>query len=271
MKSINCIQILFLSFIFANNIVAQTPIDEATFKKDIAFLIDDAATGFQKSKGKLINNDYSYNYVNNYNIFGEGKGGLFYDKERYNKFDGTTQSETYYLFQKFDADKPDGAFVKANVERIFDELALTLGLKKKVEKYKKKDRDRIHSVEYLDKKGHSVLSFRDYYTDKSITLYIYSKLRPADLPNYLGCLVLYNMQSEKIVGAAVMYVYGKEIGSEAQLYSNVVSKIRQSYTLNYSKFAYYPNAKARDIEARLDPLKVTYSIENINPEGYTIK
>ena len=271
MKIINYIRSFFLCLIFISTLSAQTPINDKEFQKDIEFLIKDATTGFENSKGQYIDNTVlGRRYSAAYKIFGTGKAGVTYNEERYDKYSNKTEPQTYYFSQNFDTAQPDGVFVKANAERIFDELALTLGLKKQVEKRKKADRERIRSVEYLNKNGDRILYLYEFIPDNSITLQVNSNLKPSDLPNYLGCLILYNMQSEKIVGASALYVYGKEIESEPRLYSNVVSKIRQSYALNYSKFTYYPKAKARDIEARLDPLNVNYSIGNINPEGYAI-
>ena len=263
--------ILFCLFV-ANVLSAQTLTPEK-FRTKIDFLLKDASTGFQTTLGDFKDSSFmGRNYQCNTAIANFKTCDIFYKKETYYKYAGETEPEMFYFTENFQATEENGKVVKANVELVFDDIATSMGLVKNVIKHKKKVREKLKEVEYLDKRTkRRVLFFQDYFVNGTIFVQIHSDLRPTDLPKYNGCLILYNIQSQRLVSAIALYVYGDGFESEAKLYNNALSKMTGSGASYYGSYEYIPSATARTVEAKLDALGITYSSESINPEGYGLK
>ncbi|MGQ2982516.1 hypothetical protein [Flavobacterium sp.] len=257
---------------FGMTLCAQEEINEASFRRNIDFLMKDAATGFQVSRGEYKSRDFmGTRYDCLYRLFEMGVSEIVYNPEQYYKHARETMPEVYYFAQGFETDKPEGAILAINGERTFDEIAAAQGLKKVAKKYKKKDRDNYRNIEYLDKNGRRVLYFYSSIKNRIAMIEVHSDLRPADLPKYVGCLVLYNVQGQSLVSAIALYVYGDGFESEAKLYSNALSKMTGSGASYYKQYEFFPGGRVRDVEAKLDQLGITYTSERINPDGYGIK
>ncbi len=271
MRLFKICKVLFF-LLFAVTLTAQEEINEASFRRNIDFLMKDAATGFRVSRGEYKSRDFmGTRYDCLYRLFEMGKSEIVYNPEQYYKHTRETMPEVYYFAQGFETDKTEGAVLAMNGERVFDEIAAAQGLKKVAKKYKKKDRDNFRNIEYLDKNGRRVLYFYSSIKNRLAMIEVHSDLRPADLPKYVGCLVLYNVQGQSLVHAIALYVYGEGFESAEKLYSNALSKMTGSGVSNYSRYEFFPGGRVREVEAKLDQLGITYSSERIDPEGYGIK
>lgn len=257
--------------LLATILTAQEEVNEASFRTNVDFLVRDAAAGFQVSRGDYIDRSFmGMRYDCLYRLFESGKSQITYSPEQYYKHTRVTMPEVYYFHQGFEYSKPEGVVIAENGERIFDEIATAKGWKKVVEKRKKKDRDKVRGIEYLDKEGRRALYFYNSMVNKFASIEVHSDLRPADLPKYVGCLVLYQFQGQSPVSAIALYVYGDGFENDSKLYHNALSKMSERGRSYYKQYEYFPGARVRDVEAKLDQLGITYTSERINPEGYGI-
>jgi len=263
---------ILFCLLVANILSAQTLTPEK-FRTKIDFLVKDASTGFQTTLGDYKNSSFmGRNYQCNTAIANFKTCDIFYKKETYYKYAGETEPEMFYFTENFQATEENGKVVKANVESVFDDIAASKGLVKKVIKHKKKVREKLTEVEYLDSKTkRRVLFFQDYFVNGTIFVQIHSDLRPTDLLKYNGCLILYNVQSNRLVSAIALYVYGEGFESDAKLYNKALSKYTATTQSYYKQYEYLPSARERDVEAKLDALGITYTLESIDTEGYLLK
>lgn len=263
---------LALIFLFlTNNTWAQTLTPEK-FREKIGFFVKDATTGFQSTIGEYIEiTRIGRRYTCNNAVANSKEASIYYSPENYRKYAGETDPETFRFVEDFKTDTEDGKIVKENVELVFDQLAESMDLYKDPYKYKKKIRHLWREVAYRDRKTlQIVLFFLENVEASSISLSIYSDLRPTDLPKYNGCMVLYNIQSGNIVSAIALYVYGDGFESESKMYSNSLAKMSATSASYYGSYDYMPGASERKVEAKLDALGITYATESIDNEGYKL-
>ncbi len=267
----NCIAIILCLF-FANKLTAQNLTAEK-FQTKVDFLVKDAETGFQATISDFKETNFMGREYNCNTAIANFKScNIYYKKETYHKYSGDTEPENFHFTENFNASVADTKIVKANVEAVFDQIATAKGLIKNVIRHKKKIREKLTEVEYLDSKTkRRVLFFQDHFENGTVFIEIHSDLKPSDLPKYIGCLILYNLQNNNIASALALYVYGDGFESESKLYQNALSKMTGSGASYYGSYEYLPSATVRTVEAKLDGLGVTYYSEAINPEGYGLK
>ena len=245
---------------------------ETTFKNDIIFIINDAATGFQKSKGNYISKEWitTYNYATTsiFNVPNAARIG--YSPATYLKYSKENLPEEHFFYQNFNADDAQGNYAFENAERIFDELSEASKLKKKLEKKDKKVKSNSKSILYL-KNNRKVFQLYFNLDKSSVTIYIHSDVRPNDLPIYVGCLVLYNIQMNSIVSANTYYVYGKNFKSAEYIYNNIISNMDATSQRLFSKYEWKPNASSKQISDLLKGLNVQENGRNVDVDGKTIK
>ena len=262
------IYIILVCLIATNTLVAQELTAE-DFRTRIDRILEDAATGFQTGLGNFKSNSFMGRcYECNTAIANFKNCEIYFKKETYYKYSGEIDPDMFFLAENFNANEKGAQIARENIEMIFDDIATARSLIKKVMKTKKQDRDKWREVEYIDSKTRRrILYFRTFATG-NVFIHIYSDLKPTDLPKYNGCLILYNVQSNRLVSAIALYVYGEGYESDGKLYSNALSKMNETSRSYYGQYEYLPGARVRDVEAKLDALGVTYTSESINPEGY---
>ncbi len=267
----NCIAIILCLFL-ANKLTAQNLTAEK-FRTKIDLLVKDAETGFQTTIGDFKESNFMGREYNcNAAIANFKSANIYYKKETYLKYSGVTEPERFHFTENFDSSVADIKIVKENVEAVFDQIAASKGLVKNVIRHKKKIREQLTEVEYLDGKTfRRVLFFQNHTANGTVFIEIHSDLKPSDLPKYIGCIILYSIQNRNIVSALALYVYGDGFESESKLYQNALSKMTGSSASYYGSYEYLPSATVRTVEAKLDALGVTYYSEAINPEGYGLK
>lgn len=249
----------------ANSFFAQE-IDISNLKKDLNVIIEDATTGFQKSKAGFDKKSWDGKFYTSFNsIFKSDNSRIIYREEKYMKYTGDLP-EVYYYEQYFSGDSAEGILVYENLEQILNELAVSMNLKVVDEKLEKKDRKTNRNIMYLDKNKRLVFKIYKNLEKKSTYINIHSDLRPVDLPKYQGCLIVYNFQAGKVVGVSLNYVYGPNLPNAEKLYYIVKPKIENQYT-NYDKYE-FTGRKQRQLEDFLAPFGDIQKIErNITPEG----
>lgn len=268
----NITRLLVLFLVFGtHSIFAQEKVEQV-FKNDIDAIIKDAATGFQKSKGAFSDKQWIYVYNHsNLSIFNATADAFIgYHEATYLKYSKENLPEENFFFQKINSKTSNGAFVYENAERIFDELATNLKLKKKFEKQEKRDKGKKESIVYLENKR-KVFQLIFDFEQKSVVVYIHSDLRPADVPQYLGCLVLYNIQSNSFVSANTYYVYGKTLDSPDALYGRILSDKDDSFKRLFSKYEWIPGATTYQVDQKMTALGIKEYGQKVNPEGFGIK
>lgn len=267
-------KIITLALVVITNFMFCQTINEETFRNDLNSVINDAATGFRESKGAFESKSrwtkVSY-YFANKSIFNANKdAGIGYQPADYLPLTKVRIKEEYYFYQGFDYENNSGRFVYDNAERIFDEIMNQKGLKKKLVKQDKKDKETKKEIQYLDKNKQLVLSVYFNLKKKSCSINVYSDLRPDNLDNYYGCLVLYNMQMNSVVSANTYYVYGKAFKGQEHLYNAIRSKMDETSQRLFSKYEWKPNAGKQQIHELLKSLNVRENGSNVDPDGNLI-
>lgn len=267
MKSAQIIAV-FIMLLFSNVNDAQN-LDEQKFRDGVHTLFQDAATGFKAGTGEFLKRvGIEWLYDAKINPLEAKNKALSYHKEIYSKYSGKTDPAEFAFSQNFDLTAENGQFLKANAERILDEMAVVMNLSKNVLKQRKSDKDKVKRIEYLDKKSKRRMIFiKSDVDDNSFSINFYSDLKPGDLPNYHGCLLLYKTMSKKIVGATTMYIYGDGFESGEKTYANVMKFYNAAARDMYGVYQYLPNATERVVEEKLDMLGVTYDYLEIKPDG----
>jgi hypothetical protein len=143
-------------------------------------------------------------------------------------------------------------------------------LKKKFEKQEKRDKGKKVGIAYLENKR-KVFQLVFDIPEKSVVVYIHSDLRPADVVPYLGCLVLYNIQSNSFVSANTYYVYGKSLDSPDALYGRILSGKDESFKRLFSKYEWMPGATTYQVDQKMTSLGIKEYGQRVNPEGFGIK
>ena len=265
-------RLILLTWLVANVLHAQVNL-EVLFNSDVKNIIEDATKGFPITKGDLKDRQWGKSYyVPNNTIFSiSNNANVTYSEPKYYPSSGSTDLQQYYFYQGFDSKNEQGIFVFENAERIFDEIATTLQLEKKVAKQKRKERSKNKSIFYS--KGYQqVLQLYFDLENKSVSLYIFSDLKPNDLPNYLGCLILYNIQGTILASVANYYVYGSQLDSAEILYNKIMMGQDETYRRCYSKYEWMPNISDQQLDLKMKNLKIRPSYDcKINVEGQKIK
>ncbi len=240
---------------------------ETIFKNDLKAIAEDATSGFPISRGGLkessawTGNYYSTN-TTFFNINTDAT--ICYNALKYWPSSGNTTPQQYYFYQGFDAKNAEGLFVFDNAERIFDELALAKNLKKKEEKQERKDRGKKRRIFFSENYRKIFELYLDLET-KFTAIYVHSDLKPNDLPNYLGCLVLYNIQMNRIASINTYYVYGSQLDSAELLYGKIASRQDELWRRLFSKYEWMPNASDQQVAEKMKSLGIrpsySYSID----------
>lgn len=258
---------LFFAFLFSTILFAQE-ISEEIFVKDINSVINDAATGFQTSKGEFLDEYYHFfTYKSNKGIFNETANVIF-GEAYFSGYIHKNIASQYYFNQNFSSDKPSGVFVIKNGEKILDELGSQFKLKKSKVKQDKFDKDNFLEYEY--KKGKQKFYGIKYdLKTKSVSINIYSDLRPNDnkKSNYKGCLVLYNIQNNSFVHANTYFIYDDKMPNVDALFGILFNKISPSFQFAYKKYEWMPNASDEQVYLKLKSLNIEQHRQNINSNG----
>ena len=244
--------------------------NEQIFKNDLNTITEDAEKGFQKSRddcsGKSCNSSLNFLGVKN-------TAFILHSEAQYWKYSNKTDPEEFFFIQKFDSLTNQGKFVYENSERIFDEYASKNNLSKKVEKedkWAKKSNVKYRSIIY-SKKRRKVFQLFFTLGYETVSIYIHSDLRPNDLPNYLGCLVLYNIQSSILASANTYYVYGNSLASADILYAKIISDKDETFKRLFVKYEWMPNASRQQVNQKMKSLGIQEYSQIINPDGFTIR
>jgi len=244
-------------------------INEQRFRADVNSIYGDGRVAFTETIGAYKNTNYNHRYYDTEkSIFGLGTASVVYHPFEYFVTIRETEPEDFWFTQDFNTDTPEGTFVLNNAERIFDELAATMKLKKKQEKIKGRDKKvNLRLIEYRNQSKNLVFQLKFSAEEKIAQIFIHSDSKPADAPNYLGCLILYNLDSSNYAkNATALFVYGEKVVDVAQLYRNALSKGSGSY----NSYEWIEGASRQDIHDKLKALVTTYNSERIDPEGYAI-
>lgn len=113
-------------------IAAPEPV-EHLFKNNIDTIIKDAANGFRIGRGAFntqIAFDY-YHFTNQSILNSNADAQMMYHEDYYLKYVKEDVSEENYFYQRCYSNTSNGIFVYENAERIFDDLAAQMNLKKK--------------------------------------------------------------------------------------------------------------------------------------------
>jgi len=242
---------------------------ETIFKKDLEVIFQDATTGFRESKAGYNNKSYGSTYYfaekSFFNLNNTAQIG--YTAPDYLPASKLYIDEAFFFYQNFSNETNYGKFVYDNAERIFDEIMSLKNLKKKIIKQDKSHKEINKEVVYLDNNKAKKLFIFYNLKDKSSSIYIYSDLRPTDLPKYFGCLVLYNVQMGSIVSANTYYVYGKAFKGEAYLYNIIRSKMDETSQRIFKKYEWKPNAGTKQIDELMKSLNIRENGSKVDPDG----
>jgi hypothetical protein len=240
---------------------------EKTFKNDLNTIIEDAGKGFANSRGYLKTSSiYTGNYyIANKSFFNiKSDVSVSYSESKYYPSSGNTTPQQYYFYQGFDSKNPEGVFVFENAERIFDDLATNKNLKKKEEKQERKEKGKKRRIFYSENYRRILELYLDL-ENKSAAIFVHSDLKPNDLPNYLGCLVLYNIQMNSIASINTYYVYGSQLDSPDILYRKIANQQDATWQRLFSKYEWMPNASDQQVDIKMKSLGVrpsyTYKID----------
>jgi hypothetical protein len=239
-----------------NNPVIDLVINDETFKKELLRLRLDADRGFTSSKGALIEKgkyntyyDAQSSFYNNYN-----KDCIIsYSAPWYAASTKENVAQRYFLGQSFDYSDKLGQFVYDNAERLLDEIAKENSFKKKFYKLDKEEKKKYKLIQYF-KNEQVVLELSLTFDKKTSSINIFSDLKPGDQPNYLGSLVVYNIQSENLVSAIIYYVYGKSLDNPGYLHSKIVSTRDEFFKKNNQKYEWMPSASEQYVIEKLSKL-----------------
>lgn len=263
-----------LTLLFGVTIYSQE-INDETFKKELLRLRLDADRGFSSSKGALIEKgkyntyyDANSSFYNNYNK----DCVISYSAPWYAASTKENMAQRYFLGQSFNYNDKLGQFVYDNAERIFDETAKENSFKKKYYKLDKEEKKKRKIIQYF-KNEQVVLELYLNFDKKTSSINIFSDLKPSDAPNYLGCLVVYNIQSENLVSAIIYYVYGKNLDKPGYLHSKIVSTRDEFFKKNNQKYEWMPGASEQYVIEKLSKLGLDQRFRSsvkIDTEGYSI-
>lgn len=264
----NTITVIML-FLFTCTLSAQNTLEQQ-FKEELNNLIRDAVTGFRTATGPYKETNYNHRfYKSNTLLLNSGRAGLEYAPEEYFKYANVTDPQDFWFWQELAAATPEGAYVFDNAELTFDSLAAAAGLKKKIEKRSGKTKKDYKDIVYYARKQ-KVLELHFNLPNKTVTIMVHSAQKPLDAPNYLGCLILYQLDGQYAVSAIALYVYGEKVDDEQQLYRNAISTMTSGGS-RYTSYEWYAGAKRKDVDNKLSALVGTYQQERINTEGYGIE
>lgn len=262
------------TLLFGVTIYSQE-INDETFKKELLRLRLDADRGFSSSKGALIEKgkyntyyDANSSFYNNYNK----DCVISYSAPWYAASTKENMAQRYFLGQSFNYNDKLGQFVYDNAERIFDETAKENSFKKKYYKLDKEEKKKRKIIQYF-KNEQVVLELYLNFDKKTSSINIFSDLKPSDAPNYLGCLVVYNIQSENLVSAIIYYVYGKNLDKPGYLHSKIVSTRDEFFKKNNQKYEWMPGASEQYVIEKLSKLGLDQRFRSsvkIDTEGYSI-
>lgn len=264
---------LLLLIIFQAARTLAQDINEQSFKAEVEAVLQDGRTGFNQTIGNYRETNFGHRYYDtNASIFSLGSAKIIYHPFEYFVTIRETEPEDFWFVQDFNMESAAGNFVLNNGERVMDELADAMRLKKIVENKKRKDKKPgLRVITYSDKLKNKVLELKFSPSERIVQITIHSTSKPADAPNYLGCLTLYNVNSSgDAVSAIAFYVYGDSIESASVLYTNALSKMSINVGRAYGKYEWQSNANRQVVHDKLKALVGTYQSERINPEGYAI-
>jgi hypothetical protein len=258
--------IVIIALLLSNFMFAQSTTEEA-FKNSLQFIMKDAATGFKESKGEFSSKSFGTTYNFSKTSFFSKNASIGYTRANYLPASKVTIPEAYFFYQGFvDGDEND-KFVYNNAERIFDEIMVMKKLKKKILKQDKYHKDKDLEIDYVDKNKRIILAIKFDIQSKITRLYIYSDLRPGNLPKYFGCLIMYNVQSNTIASANTYYVYGSEFKGAEYLYNAIRSKMDATSQRLFSKYEWKPNAGKKQIFELLQSLNLRENGSSVDPDG----
>lgn len=265
---------LIVLMLLAFNVFQAQENFEQIFKNDLKVITEDAATGFPISRGDLKTTSiYTGNYyIANTSFFNiKSDVSVSYTESKYYPSSGNTTPQQYYFYQGFDSKNPEGVYVFENAERIFDELAASKNLTKKDEKQERKLRGKQRRIFYSENYRRILELYLDLES-KSAAIFVHSDLKPNDLPNYLGCLVLYNIQMNRIASINTYYVYGSQLDSAELLYGKIASRQDETWRRLFSKYEWMPNASDQQVAEKMKSLGIRPSYDyKIYVEGQRIK
>ncbi len=240
-------------------------------KVDLKTVMADAGNGFKSMQGEM-NNDTKYYgkyYDCNFKLLNTGSADIYYTEEIYYKTTKVTVPEELSFVQYFTDTSAVGKFITENLENTLDGYASDYKLKKKITfegkdkkrkelgykitTYSTSDKQRIYEItEYMDRGNRSVKVFSNSKNQKEA--------------NYLGALILYNLESASFSKSAIVYsVYGNTLENAESLY-NKVRAVLQNPAI-YSKYEWLPNQKDKQITLHLEPLHLHLEYYNVNSDG----
>ncbi|MBC7607474.1 MAG: hypothetical protein H7199_11045 [Burkholderiales bacterium] len=259
--------LLLIAFLCSSTFYAQE-INEENFINDINSIINDAATGFQTSKGDFLSEYYHFfTYKSNKAIFNE-TANVIYGEAYFSGYIHVNVASQYYFNQYFDPDNPAGIFVINNGEKILDKLARQFKLKKAKVKQDIYLKDLYLEYEY--KKGKQKFYGIKYdLKNKVASINIHSDLRPDvnKKSNYKGCLVLYNIQMNSFVEANTYFIYDDNMPNVDALFGILFNKISPTFQFAYKKYEWMPNASDEQVYLKLKSLNIEQQRKNINAQG----
>jgi hypothetical protein len=264
------LKLAFLTLFYCSVFYSQQA-NDANFKPEIERIITEAATGFQKSKGELVSSYYhSFTYDCTISMYGS-KANIIYGEPYFSGYTHENVASYYFFSQTFSAENSTNGFINQNGERLLDEMADKLDLKKKKVKQDKNHREKDLEYEYF--KGKQKLFAIDFnLVNKSVSIKVYSDLKPQDLKksNYKGCLVLYNMQNNAFVQANTYCVFDENEPNKDVLFGVLLNKITPDFRVFYKKYEWMPFASDEQIYLKLKELNIEQRRQNINATGETI-
>ena len=234
-------------FIVATTLRGQQSVQ---LSQDLAFIIDDAAKGFQQTFKDLDEVTVYGRYYNvNKAIFGlTDKAYLSYSPPKEQTKYAEAVDEKYFFGQLFKPGEPSYKIVKDSLEIILDATAAKAGLKKTNVKPPKDFKGAWTEYQYAINDKIAVKLKYDN-RDKGIRLMIFSPYRPADVPppqKTLGCIVI---SLGSFVYKYVSPVYG-EATTDIRSMDALAARAFRASAISDSDYQYtwYPNKTFYDIQ-----------------------
>ena len=240
-------------------------------KSDIKTVMADASNGFSVMQGEMSSDDkYSGKYYEcSFQLCGTARAKIRYVEEDYYKFTQVTIPREFSFLQIFYDTTTIGKFVTKNIESIFNEFAKEYKLKKKVT-FEGKDKKRKElgnkKTTYSTPDGQSVYRILEDMDRKFCEVSVFSTRKNMKQSNYLGTLILYNLESQSFSKSAIVCkVYGDSLNDVEALYVKVRAGLQ--YADLYTKYEWLPNRTNKEVILHLDPLNLHLDYRDVNANG----
>lgn len=264
-------QLLFLLILFITHNATCQEITVEKLKTDLKTVMSDASNGFKSMQGEMTNDTKYYGkyYDCNFKLLNAGSAEIYCTEENYYKITKVTIPEELSFVQYFMDTSSVGKFIAENLENILDGFAADYKLKKKNTfegKDKKRNEMGYKIITYSTSDKQRVYEITEYMDRGNRSVKVFSNHRNQQEPNYLGALILYNVESASFSKSALVYsVYGQTLESSEKLFNKIRAGLQNPGI--YTKYEWLPNQKDKQITLHLEPQKLHIDYFNVNEDG----